>query len=92
MAITGQVGERTISGRIDRLAVTAHEVFLVDFKTGRAPLAARDVALSHLEQMSAYRAALSEIYPGKTIRCALIWTEGPVLIPLPESMLDIASP
>ena len=92
VAITGQVGERTISGRIDRLAVTAHEVFLVDFKTGRAPLAARDVAPSHLAQMSAYRAALSEIYPGKTMRCALIWTEGPALIPLPESMLDIAPP
>jgi ATP-dependent helicase/nuclease subunit A len=31
---------------------------------------------------------LAKIYPGRTIRCALIWTEVPDLMELPADELD----
>jgi len=42
--------------------------------------------------MAAYRAALGKIYPGKSIRCALLWTEEPRLMALPEELLQAHSP
>jgi len=38
--------------------------------------------------MAAYRAALSRIYPGAQIRCVLLWTDGPRLMPIPAELLD----
>ena len=34
-----------------------------------------------------YRAALAWIYPGRDIRCALLWTEGPRLMPISPERL-----
>ena len=33
-------------------------------------------------------AALSRIYPGAQIRCVLLWTDGPRLMPIPAELLD----
>jgi ATP-dependent helicase/nuclease subunit A len=78
-----------INGRIDRLAVTAEEVLAVDFKTNRPPpLQPADVSRLYLAQMALYRAALARIFPGKRIRAALLWTEGPSLMLLPDALLD----
>jgi ATP-dependent helicase/nuclease subunit A len=38
--------------------------------------------------MALYRAALSKIFPGRRIACALVWTEGPRLMPLPAGQMD----
>ena len=76
----------TVSGQIDRLAVTEHEVFLIDYKTGCRPNAAPP---EYLRQMAAYRALLAGIYPQKTIRCALLWTSGPHLEELSAEVLDL---
>jgi ATP-dependent helicase/nuclease subunit A len=38
--------------------------------------------------MSAYRSVLARIYPGKSIRCAILWTAAPALVELPARMLD----
>ena len=89
--VVGMVGERVISGQVDRLLVTDDSVLIVDYKTNRPPpLDPRDVAPIYLRQMAAYRAALACIYPGKRIRCALLWTDGPRLMPLDGAMLDDA--
>jgi ATP-dependent helicase/nuclease subunit A len=78
-----------ISGQIDRLAVTEESVLIADFKTNRPPPSrAEDVPAVYLAQMALYRAALAKIYPGKRINCALIWTDGPSLMPLPPALLD----
>jgi ATP-dependent helicase/nuclease subunit A len=78
-----------ISGRIDRLAVTDAEVLAVDFKTNRPPPArAEDVSTVYRAQMALYRAALAKIFPGRRIACALVWTEGPRLMALPDALLD----
>jgi ATP-dependent helicase/nuclease subunit A len=78
-----------VSGRLDRLAVEADAVLAVDFKTNRsAPSRAEDVPQLYLTQMTLYRAALSKIFPGRRITCALVWTEAPCLMPLPQELLD----
>ncbi len=72
-----------INGRIDRLAVTADEVLAIDFKTNRPPpTRPEDVPALYRAQMALYRAALAKVFPGRRIACALVWTEGPKLMPL----------
>jgi ATP-dependent helicase/nuclease subunit A len=92
--IVGEMGDGlVISGQIDRLLVTRSEVLIVDYKTNRpAPLTVEQTAQPYLRQMAAYRAALGKIYPGKSIRCALLWTEGPRLMELPEGLLSRLAP
>jgi ATP-dependent helicase/nuclease subunit A len=82
-------GGLALAGQIDRLLVTGSEVLLVDFKTNRpAPRSPAETPEPYLRQMAAYRQALGKIYPGKSIRSALVWTEGPRLMELPGQLLD----
>ena len=80
-----------LSGQIDRLVVTDTEAVIVDYKTNRPP--PRDVAQvadAYLFQLAAYVLALREIYPGKAVRAALLWTDGPRLMPIPANVIDDA--
>ncbi len=80
-----------ISGQIDRLLITGQEILVVDYKTHRPPPAAPDaVPQIYVQQMAAYRAALHMIYPRHRVRCALIWTDIPLLMPLEDAQLDDA--
>ncbi len=89
--IVGPVKGRAISGQIDRLLVRNRDVLVLDYKTNRPPpLRVEDVAPVYLTQMAAYRAALRQVYPGRTVRCALLWTDGPRLMELPSHALDAA--
>ena len=92
--ILGKLGPDTvIAGQIDRLLVTPCEVLVVDYKTNRpAPRTALETPQPYLRQMAAYRMALGKIYLGKSIRCALLWTEEPRLMALPEDLLQVHSP
>ncbi|WP_150000109.1 double-strand break repair helicase AddA [Iodidimonas gelatinilytica] len=90
--LAGLVGDLAISGQIDRLAITEDAVFLVDYKTNRPPPKnVADVSPVYLRQMGLYKAALQRIYPDKSIHCALLWTDVPHLMTLPESMLETHS-
>src|SRR5690606_2703830 len=81
-----------LSGQIDRLVEIAGEVLIVDFKTNRPPpRQPEQVALAYIYQLVAYRLALQEIYPGRTIRAALLWTDGPRLMEIPARILDTAA-
>ena len=76
---------RSLSGQIDRLVVTNEEVLIVDFKTNRPPPATVEaVPAAYHQQMAAYRAALTAIYPDKTVRCGLLWTDSLDLMWLPD--------
>ncbi|MCC5995374.1 MAG: PD-(D/E)XK nuclease family protein, partial [Oceanicaulis sp.] len=78
-----------INGQIDRLVVTDHEVMIVDYKTNRPPPETPDqVAGAYLAQMAAYRALLQSLYGDRPVRCALLWTDGPRLMALPDALLD----
>jgi ATP-dependent helicase/nuclease subunit A len=46
------------------------------------------VAPVYLYQLAAYRLALAEIYKAKPVRAALLWTEEPLLMEIPEAILD----
>ncbi|HEV2533619.1 double-strand break repair helicase AddA [Phenylobacterium sp.] len=77
-----------VSGRIDRLVVLPDRVLVADFKTNRpspATIEAADPA--YLRQMAIYWAVLAEVFPGRRIEAALIWTDGPKLMPVPENLI-----
>jgi ATP-dependent helicase/nuclease subunit A len=40
--------------------------------------------------MALYRAVLAQLWPNKTLRMLLIWTEGPFVVPFPAERLDAA--
>ncbi len=81
-------GDVILNGRVDRLVVTDKEVLVFDFKTDRPPPSkAEDVAISYIRQMAAYKAVLQQAYPHKSVKCALLWTDGPQLMELPENLL-----
>jgi ATP-dependent helicase/nuclease subunit A len=81
--------EQAISGQIDRLVVSGERVLIVDFKSVRpVPESEADVPALYLRQMATYRAALQRIYPDRPVDCALLWTDGPSLMPLSAALLD----
>lgn len=93
VAVTGLVdgkdGPRPFSGQIDRLSVTPDRILVVDYKTNRPPPKTVDkVSVAYRRQMAAYRALLQGIWPDREIRCALLWTNEPFLMPLPDHLLD----
>jgi ATP-dependent helicase/nuclease subunit A len=86
--VVGVVGRATVSGQVDRIAVTADTVWVVDYKTNRPPPRALDAVPDvYLQQMAAYREALGAIYPGRAVRCLLLWTDGPYLMEIPGGLL-----
>ncbi|MZR29723.1 double-strand break repair helicase AddA [Sneathiella litorea] len=86
--ISGVIDGRVLSGQIDRLLVSEEEILIIDYKTNRpSPTEIEAVPAMYLRQMSLYRRALMGMYPGKVVKCALLWTEGPHLMVLPEAVL-----
>ena len=91
--ITGVVGPHVVSGQVDRLVALSDRVLVVDYKTNRpAPTDVARVAPLYLRQMAAYRAVLTQIYPGRPVDCLLLWTETPRLMALPDALLDRYAP
>jgi len=79
-----------VAGQVDRLIVTADTVLIADYKTdGYVPRKLDEVG-AYVTQLALYRAVLTRLYPGKTVRAALIFTTGPVLVELPADTLDAA--
>ncbi len=79
------------NGQIDRIVELENEVLIVDYKTNRPPPdRAEDVAPLYRRQLAAYRHAIGHIYPGKKVRAALLWTDGPFIMAMPEGLLDEA--
>ena len=77
-----------ISGRIDRLVVLPDRVLVVDFKTNRpSPARIEEADPAYLRQMALYAAVLAEVFPGRRIEAALVWTDGPKLMGVPEFLL-----
>ncbi len=84
VSITAIVDNKTLSGQIDRLLIARDEILIVDYKTNRPPpKKAEDIPLIYKNQMNAYAAALSQIYPDKKIKKALIWTNTATLMVVP---------
>jgi len=81
----------SISGRIDRLVVTPERVLVVDFKSNRpAPDHVEDADPAYVLQMAVYTAVLRQLYPDRTVEAALVWTDGPKLMAVPQGLMDAA--
>jgi ATP-dependent helicase/nuclease subunit A len=88
-----QVDGRTVavSGQVDRLAIAGDAVFIGDYKTDRpAPRHLDDVPEAYVRQLALYRGVLRQLYRGKAVRAALLWTDVPDLIELPAAAMDAA--
>ena len=89
--IVGLLDDRVLTGQVDRLLVEEKDVWVIDYKTNRYPPAsAQDVPVLYVRQMAAYYQALRHIYPEKSVHCALLWTDGPTLMPLETTLLEQA--
>lgn len=77
-----------LRGTIDRLLVWPDRVLAVDFKSNRVlPADVSQVPEGILRQMGAYAHLLAQVFPGRRIETAVLWTRGPVLMPLPCDMV-----
>jgi ATP-dependent helicase/nuclease subunit A len=91
--IAGRVGGRLVSGQVDRLVITPARVLVLDYKTNRPPPERLEgVPPVYLRQMAAYRAVLRAAFPGRAVECALVWTYGARVMPLPGDLLDAHAP
>lgn len=91
--IAAVVGERAISGTLDRLLLQEKRVRVVDFKTDRRPPLLLDaIPAASLRQMAAYVAALETIYPDRTVEAALLYTHSPQLFVIPELVIAAHKP
>jgi ATP-dependent helicase/nuclease subunit A len=87
--IIGVVKGQAVRGVVDRLTVDDNRVIVLDFKTDRpAPATADGAPGAYVLQLALYRDVLRQIFPGKAVHCALLWTEAPLLMELPEARLD----
>jgi len=92
--IVGRVGGRIVSGVVDRLAIAPDTVLIADYKTNRpAPRSPGEAANKYPEyvrQLALYRAVLRQLYPGRLVTAALLWTDTPELMEISADMLDSA--
>jgi ATP-dependent helicase/nuclease subunit A len=79
-----------VAGQVDRLAVTDRTVLLADYKSDRVVPRSLNQVEAYLRQLALYRALLTRIYPGKTVRAALIFTAGPRVMEVPAADMDAA--
>ena len=86
--LAATVGGQVVAGTADRLLVTAEAVTVLDFKTARRPPESlQEIPDGIVRQMAAYVAALEVIYPGRTVRAAVLYTQTPQLFALPDALL-----
>mgnify|MGYP006155594513 CR=1 FL=1 len=94
VALTGALpgpSSVAINGRIDRLVVTPDRVLVIDYKTNRpAPDAIAAVDPAYVLPAAVYVAVLKRLYPDRPVEAALVWTDGPKLMPIPETLLAAA--
>ncbi|MBS0384678.1 MAG: UvrD-helicase domain-containing protein, partial [Proteobacteria bacterium] len=89
--IIGEVDGRYVRGIVDRLAVDNERVMILDYKTDRpAPESADKAPDAYVLQLALYRSVLRKIFPRRAVTCALLWTETPHLMTLPDARLDAA--
>jgi ATP-dependent helicase/nuclease subunit A len=82
-------GTIVVSGQVDRLVVTGEAVLIADYKTNHpAPTRIAEVPPAYIRQMALYRAVLAELFPGRPIRAALVWTDTPDLMEVSTDLMD----
>ena len=86
-----RIPDRPLIGTIDRLIISEDRVLAVDYKSNLiVPESAAKVPDGLLRQMAAYAAALGQVYPGRRIETAILWTGPARLMPLPARLVATA--
>jgi len=81
--LSAPLGNTRMHGVIDRLIIGPEKILAVDFKTNAVvPASATDTPEGLVRQMGAYAAALEQIYPGRDIETAILWTRTATLMHL----------
>ena len=91
VAIHADLGGRVLQGAIDRLIVRDDHILAVDFKSNATvPQTPDQVPEGILRQMGAYAHALAQIWPGRRIETAILWTASGELMALPAGLTSAA--
>jgi ATP-dependent helicase/nuclease subunit A len=75
-----------INGQVDRLIHTPGATVILDYKTGSHIPAPDAVSENYRLQLKTYRALVAQLYPAKPVRCAILWTAGPLLMWLDDAV------
>ena len=79
---------RGVAGIIDRLVVTPEAVWAIDFKTDHNPPdTTAAIPPTYAAQLALYVTALAQVYPGKAVRGALLWTRTQALMEVPPDAI-----
>ena len=82
----------TLAGRIDRLVETDDEILLVDFKSDASPaLEPEGVPNAYKRQLALYALVAGQLFPGRVISGAILWTSLESLVKLPPAVLADAA-
>ncbi|WP_338721601.1 double-strand break repair helicase AddA [Devosia sp. XK-2] len=77
-----------LSGRIDRLVVDERGVLVVDYKSdATVPERADGVPGNYLTQLGLYALVAGQLFPGRPVQAAILWTELESLMKLPDELL-----
>ena len=80
-----------LSGRMDRVVVDEQGVLVVDYKSDAAvPKEAAKVPGNYLTQLGLYALVAGQLFPGRNVRAAILWTELESLMNLPNELLQAA--
>jgi ATP-dependent helicase/nuclease subunit A len=80
-----------LAGRVDRLVVTSAEVLIVDFKSDASPPDRNGIPESYLTQLALYAMVASQLFPGRAVKAAILWTSLESLMELtPEQLTNAA--
>ena len=81
-------GGLLISGIIDRLVITAEDIWVVDYKSNtHIPQTPQEVPLGLLRQLGAYHHAITCLYPNHTVRTGILWTKTAQFMEVPQDIV-----
>ena len=91
---TGKGPVLRVNGQVDRLVRCSDgSLLIVDYKSNRRPPAtAEGASEAYLLQLAAYRIAVQQVFPNERVEAAFLWTDGPLLMPVPQALLDHMQP
>ncbi len=91
VAVTGHWNGHQMLGSIDRLLVSPDRVLVIDYKSNAViPASPAEVPEGILRQMGAYAHLVGQIYPDRRVEVAILWTRGPLLMPLDPDIVRLA--
>ncbi|MDB5472811.1 MAG: addA [Devosia sp.] len=77
-----------LAGRIDRLVVDERGVTVIDYKSdGSVPRRPEDVPGNYRTQLGLYALVAGQLFPGRDVHAAILWTRLETLMNLPADVL-----